>query len=179
MNKYTFVGNQCQMEHLYKHYNRPYDFPLLAIHIYPDMDYLKFCKNYEYYTNLVPKFKKKTDKNYPVMLLGDLTLNCYHYKTEEEILSKFERRKNRGKDNINIFIWGDNLLYDLHSKDEYEKIKTEFKNLPNSIYLEAGKELADIPFDSSIQIGANINSFKNINLNQILIKSIEELTKNN
>jgi hypothetical protein len=111
---YSFVGNNCEILHIYSHYNIEYDMPFTACHISNDLQYLDLCLNYDMYMTIEPTFKQ--DKKL-------------------------------------VFLWGDMLLYDLHSKEEHAEIKAKFLTLPNSIYLEEGVHLPFKNFDPSVTNG--------------------------
>lgn len=149
--EYSFVGNNCEIVHLYRHYNKPYDTPFITSHIKNDSDFLKLCTNYDYYTSLEPSFL--SDTQYPIMRLGDITIDWYHYKTEEEVLSKYKRRLARQKDKVKVFMWGDMLLYELHTMNDLSNIQREFLSIPNSVYINH-TELPPETFTPEKEVGA-------------------------
>lgn len=150
---YSFVGNNCEILHIYSHYNIEYDMPFTACHISNDLQYLDLCLNYDMYMTIEPTFKQDSGCEYPVMVVGDIEIHCYHYKTESEVVEKYKRRRERQKSKKLVFLWGDMLLYDLHSKEEHAEIKAKFLTLPNSIYLEEGVHLPFKNFDPSVTNG--------------------------
>ena len=118
----------------YDKFGLKYTTPTVGLIITP-YDYIKFLKNLNYYLSLtpVPYENQPNDKktNHQPHLykahLGDITLNFIHYKTIEDGIAKWERRKKRiVKDNI-IVKWSD-----FKFKDELEEIQMldEFDKLP-------------------------------------------------
>ncbi len=88
-------------------------------------DYLRFLREPQAYMakNLVLKemqWNANLKFNYPVVKLGDIKLNMNHYRSFDEVVKSWERRKAR----IN---W-DNLFVTMHTEDE--KILQEFDSLP-------------------------------------------------
>ena len=96
-------------------------------------DYLKFLKDPQKYSNM--EFQEiKSDFNYPVAKLGDLTIHFVHYKSYEEAVDTFKRRLRRiNYDNLFvIFSERDGCTYDdlkLFDSLPY-KHKVVFTHLP-------------------------------------------------
>jgi uncharacterized protein (DUF1919 family) len=110
-----------------------------------DNQYLKFCKNFEYYISLIPYFsspKLPIDTNnpeilpdsFPVMFLGDIEIHWIHEIDEHICLNKYNRRLERLKNKIPFFIWGDSLLHRYHTEDDRIKNIKEFNTIKNSVY---------------------------------------------
>jgi uncharacterized protein (DUF1919 family) len=131
--EYSFIGNNCEIVHLYRHYNKPYDTPFITSHIKSDHDFLKLCMHYKHYTSLEPVFLPDTE--YPIMMLGDIVIDWYHYKTDKDVLDRYKRRLERQKNKTLVFLWGDMLLYDLHTSNDLSIIQKHFLTLDNSHYI--------------------------------------------
>lgn len=72
--------------------------------------FVKLVENFEYYMSLKPEFLRvETIKSqnlttaYPILILGDINIHCVHYKTPEQAITAWERRKARINYN-NIFV---------------------------------------------------------------------------
>jgi uncharacterized protein (DUF1919 family) len=145
MEKYYLVGSNCQILGFYNQINKEYDTPFIGNFIQDDLQYLKFCKNYNYYINLTPVFGKCKlpfeyieDINrdtFPTMYLGDIEINWIHEKDEAVCLEKFNRRLNRAKNKTPFFIWADSLLHQYHTESDRLNLISEFKKIPNSLYI--------------------------------------------
>lgn len=86
-------------------------------------NFMLLLKNFDYYMNCDLKQFDSPSNSYPVGLLGDLIIHFVHYKTWDEVLEKWNRRKER----INV----DNLF--ILFADRYgctKEIMEEFDNLP-------------------------------------------------
>lgn len=140
--------------HLYQHYNKAYDTPFLAYHIEDDYQFLKLCMNYDYYMTIDPVVLDNTEQL--SMRLGDIRLLCYHDK-RDVVLEKYLRRRERQIGKKRLCIWGDCNLYQTHTAEELNLIRTLFRTIPNSIYLEQGVELPNVGFDSAVTIGAKVD----------------------
>lgn len=66
-------------------------------------DFLKFVMNPKYYLNCDMEFIEWPGRNFPIARLDDIEINFVHYKTKEECIEKWNRRKKRIVWN-NIFI---------------------------------------------------------------------------
>jgi len=149
MNNFYLITNNCQSVGFYNLLNIPYESPFIGHYIQDDLQYLKFCKNYEYYITQIPIFDKSifpfyqlediTRDTYPTMYLDDIEINWIHENNENECLSKYNRRLLRTKNKMPFFIWGDSLLHQYHTLEEYNNIVNEFMKIPNSLYITKDK----------------------------------------
>lgn len=155
MDKFTFVSNNCQGENIYKTLGKEYETPFIGSYFEDDEQFVKFCLNYEYYTDLervTPKFIEYGEnklpfdttnsgytKNFPIMMLDDIEIHWIHETSDnggrEILLEKYKRRLERSKNKIPFFIWGDFLIHRSHpDKVKFELIE-KFKTLPNSFFI--------------------------------------------
>jgi uncharacterized protein (DUF1919 family) len=174
---YSFVGNNCFIEHVYKKYDKKYDYPFIFTHIHVDDQYLKLCENYEYYVNVVPTFYMSG--THLVALFDDVEVLCYHYPDRKAFLDKFSRRKERQLGTTPVFFWGDMYLYQTHTKEELENIKKRFNSLPNSVYLESGVELKDINFNCETEIGVIRYSELDTNIPSLFVEEFGKIVERN
>lgn len=154
MPKYTYITNGCQAGFLYKKMDRQYDNPFMFSLFLDDWQYVKLCKHFFYYINLVPIFgepkkdniwfkqtgnsrKREDNKNYPVMFLGDIEVHFIHAENKKEVLEKWTRRVERLKTNDlkPVFILTQRSLMNKHSDDDRKKLLTEFVSIENSFLL--------------------------------------------
>lgn len=106
--EFCIIANNCWGAEVYKHYQRPYNTPVVGLFFYPN-DYLNFVKNLR--INLSsPLTFTKTSRNvngelkYPIGLVNGIEIHFLHYKTEDEATQKWSRRCARVPAN-------DSLLY--------------------------------------------------------------------
>ena len=145
MDNFFLITNNCQSVGIYHLLNIPYETAFIGHYIQDDLQYLKFCKNYNYYVNQIPIFDKATlpfdqiedikRDSYPTMYLDDIEINWIHENNQEECLNKYNRRLQRSKTKIPFFIWGDSLLHQFHDDNTRDYIISEFTKIPNSLYV--------------------------------------------
>lgn len=138
MTNYCLISNSCLSMEIYHLY--PVDemmewrSPLLGSLFLNDYDYLKFCKNYDYYIKQNPIFDKPKNRyihsaisdDYPVMYLDDVEIHWIHEVDTDSIIRKFEARLDLSKDLDKIFLWTSSEFFNIHSNDERDKIFNEF-----------------------------------------------------
>ena len=101
---------------------------------------MKFLHAPKFYLETEPHFERLGNpwelfpNGYPIVSLGDITLNMMHYKTFAESVDAWNRRKAR----INWY----NLLVVMYT--ESEETAREFDALP------FGKKLCFVPFESDL-----------------------------
>jgi uncharacterized protein (DUF1919 family) len=158
---FSYVSNNCLSQILYKHDENAYDSPFIGSIFVNDKDYIKLCKNYEYYLNVEPQFgEPKTDSlwakqngspwykhveiniPYPVMYLEDIEIHWIHETDKNILLEKYKRRLARYRENGNkpLFLLAFSDLCNNHMRDDYIEMIKEFTDLEDSIYLTKLKE---------------------------------------
>ena len=129
---FTIISNNCWGGMIYESYDLPKLSPTVGL-FFMAKDYIKFVSNLKYYLDLEldfidiseSKYKdwdgfKKSTINYPIGRLQDIELFFMHYKSREEALEKWNRRKKRvNYDNLivkfndsNLCTYEDLLLFD-------------------------------------------------------------------
>ena len=109
----TIIASNCIGTFIYYDMKIKYLSPTINLSF--DMnDYVRFLENLEWYLQqpVVPYEDDRFD--YPCGMIGDVEIRFNHYKTIEEAISKWERRKQR-IDWDNLFIMaidGDECTYD-------------------------------------------------------------------
>jgi len=103
---FTIISNNCWAGHVYRYFNLPYDSPTIGLYFFA-ADYIKFVSNLRHYIETDIKFIKYTKSKYkeqivnthkervPIGLLDDVEIFFLHYKSEDECLQKWNRRKER------------------------------------------------------------------------------------
>ncbi|MDB4452986.1 DUF1919 domain-containing protein [bacterium] len=134
----TFLGNSCVSGWVYYYMKRKYNNPFIWHLILDDDDFIKVCKNFNYYMSQQPIFVDEDLKNgrylnhhsisktYPIMRLDDVNFHFIHHKDKKTVLDNFNKRVER---------LGDYNLIPVAWRKEIPSVNAleEFKNLPNSI----------------------------------------------
>jgi len=159
--KYSYVSNNCLAQIIYFSESREYDSPFIGSIFLNDYQYVKLCKNYEYYLSLKPVFgEPKRDSvwdkqnngiwykhieiipGYRVMFLDDIEIHWIHENDINLLLEKYNRRIQRYKKNVltPLFMLSFSDLCNDHSQDDYNKLVDDFTSIENSIYLTKYKD---------------------------------------
>lgn len=133
-NDFTIISSNCWGGSVYEDLNLPYKSPTIGLFFYAPC-YINFLKNLKTNINLPLTFVetskyedanvfRRNEHSYPIGKLGDdIEIQFLHYKTKEEALEKWERRKQR----IN---W-DNLFVSCTDRDGMtQELMEEFDSLP-------------------------------------------------
>jgi uncharacterized protein (DUF1919 family) len=161
---FVIISNNCWGGEIYQWLQRPYNTPFIGLGIKGDC-YLKIVSNFDYYMNLPLKFVTKSkypdrEITYPLAILDDVEIHFTHYKSEEEVLEKWERRKTR--------------MFKETNKDNY------FFKICNSwdAHKAHFKAFHQIPFKNKISF--SIYDYSNLNLkNNFHIKETDKKDRNN
>lgn len=94
--EFCIVANNCWGAEVYKHFERPYNTPVVGLFFFPD-DYLKFIKNLRVNLSSPLTFTNTSrhvsgQPKYPVGLVNGIEIHFLHYKTEQEATEKWNRR---------------------------------------------------------------------------------------
>ena len=133
---FSIISNNCWGGRVYQRYNLKYSSPTIGLYFMAE-DYIKFLKNLKYYLNKdlniinINESKHKNTllkRNYNGIIgkIDDIEIMFLHYRTPNEAIDKWNRRKER----IN---W-DNLIVKFNDQNncKYEHImefdKLKFKN---------------------------------------------------
>lgn len=138
---FTIISNNCWGGRTYQYFDMPYLSPTVGLYFY-SADYLKFVSDLHRYLDTPLKFICASDSKYyeelknrgqtekVIGVLDDVEIVFLHYKSEEEALEKWNRRKER----INF----NNVI-----------LKYSWSNLCEEEHLEAFDKL---PFDNKIML---------------------------
>jgi len=157
------ITNNCGNLSFYFCENREYDHPLMACLFVIDELFVKLCENFDYYMSVTPKiappsrdsiwarqngdvwYKHKEIRiGYPVMYLEDIEIHWIHEDTAEEMLSKYNRRRERYLTNKpeTMFFWSDGDMMNDHEPQKYNNLVYRFTSLPNSIFITRYTKIA-------------------------------------
>ena len=144
----TIISNNCWGGHCYRYFALPYDSPTIGLYIFPE-DYIQLIKDLRKYMAMPLKFikyteskysvnlKEKAQTNVPIGILGDVEMVFLHYKTEEEAIEKWNRRKSR--------IHWDNIFYKFAEMNGCtEKHLQDFDALPYNKFVFTSHKRPDL-----------------------------------
>lgn len=131
---FTIISNNCWAGRVYQYLDMPYLSPTAGLYFFAP-DYIKFISDLKRYLDTPLRFIKPEESKYfeelktrkqldkPIGILDDVEIVFLHYKSREEALEKWNRRKER----VNF----DNILFKLSRMDLCtDKEMQEFDNLP-------------------------------------------------
>ena len=121
---------------LYYQYGMQFLSPLINVQV-PPYDFIKFCKNLDYYLSLDLKETQDYSQDwissiglgkidFPVGKLGDITIYFVHYKTFKEAYEAWNRRKKR-VNKRNIFVVLFDVNPNINKLEEFNKLKYKHK----------------------------------------------------
>lgn len=134
---FTIISNNCWAGRVYQYLDMPYLSPTAGLYFFAP-DYIKFISNLKRYLDTPLRFIKPEESKYfeelksrnqtdkPIGILDDVEIVFLHYKSQEEALEKWNRRKERVNfDNIILkFSWMN--LCDDDNLEEFDLLP--FKN---------------------------------------------------
>ncbi len=134
---FSIICNNCVAGLIYQKFGLPYLTPTVGLFFYSD-DYIRFLENFENYIQQTLKFVTVSKhpessvllkrRSYPVGLLGnDVEIHFMHYKTQEEALEKWNRRKKRIDFTNLFFIYSDRDNFREEFLQIYEKLPFSHK----------------------------------------------------
>ncbi len=131
---FTIISNNCWAGKVYQYLDMPYLTPTVGLYFFAP-DYIKFVSDLKKYLDTPLNFIKPEESKYfeelkirnqldkPIGILDDVEIVFLHYKSREEALEKWNRRKER----VNF----DKILLKFARMDLCtEKEMQEFDNLP-------------------------------------------------
>lgn len=134
--KFTIISNNCWGGFVYQWFNLEYNSPTIGLYLFSD-DYIKFIYDIKKYLAIKPEFitleesrHYKTLKKYgggnlkcPIGKFDDIEIIFLHYKSSEEVLDKWNRRKKR--------ICWDNIFFKMSEQNDCTREHLlEFDRLP-------------------------------------------------
>lgn len=148
--KVSIISNNCWGGYVSHRLEVPFNSPFVNMAISDD-DYLKMLRRFNYYLELEPifdswEFHNRLQHHYPRFRLGDIRLECLHYKTKEELLKCWKRRVKR----INY----ENLFVMMYTTSE--EVLREFDKLPYQ------NKVCFVPFHTNIKSGYFIELYNKL-----------------
>lgn len=154
---YSYISNSCSAIVLYRYFNKVYDQPFIGSLFVNDEQYVKFCENFDHYIKVEPRFGLPTctstwaqqnisgwyreysvKKPYPVMYLDDIEIHWLHEHSEQELLKKYKRRRDRLQ--TPFFFWSISEMFNDHTSHEQKELISRFNRVKNSIFLTNNPE---------------------------------------
>lgn len=170
---FSIISNNCWGGSIYQRLDLPYTSPTVGIYFYAD-EYIKFLSNLEHYLSIKPiiihpnksKYanqlsKLKVYRYFPIGIIDDVEVVFLHYRSDEEAIQKWEKRKKR----INL----SNLIVKFNDQNECsEQHLIEFDRLPykNKICFTAReyascRNLSIIPQRNCNYVKSDMKAFRN------------------
>lgn len=131
---FTIISNNCWAGRVYQYLDMPYLSPTAGLYFFAP-DYIKFVSDLKRYLDTPLRFIKPEESKYfevlksrnqldkPIGILDDVEIVFLHYKSQEEALEKWNRRKDR----VNF----DKIILKFSRMDLCtDKEMQEFDNLP-------------------------------------------------
>ena len=182
---FTIISNNCWAGRVYSYLDMPYLSPTAGLYFFAQ-DYIKFVSNLKYYLDTPLEFIDAKDSKYyeilkernqldkPIGILRDVEIVFLHYKSREEALEKWNRRKERVNfDNIYLKFSPMNMCEETHLKS--------FDELPfeNKVMIvdqgRKGKYKCAVYYKGSVKNGELISDTEpfpgTVSLKKILKKS--------
>lgn len=194
----AYITNNCGNLSFYKNENREYDHPFIACFFVIDEFYVKLCENFDYYMTVTPTFGPPSEnsiwakqnkgtryrhheikQDYPVMFLEDLEIHWIHEDTIEELLEKYNRRRERYLTNKpeTVFFLSDGDMMNDHEPQAYNELVYRFTSLPNAIFVTRYEKIARF-YDNAHLLQDWVNATtKRDELHRYLIHFINDRTK--
>ena len=103
---FTIISNNCWAGIVYQRYGLQYATPTVGVYFFAE-DYIRFISNLRHYLSIPVQMisvdesvhrdviLKRHHEIYPIGRIDDVEIVFRHYKTEQEALEKWERRKKR------------------------------------------------------------------------------------
>ena len=119
---FSIIASNCLGAFITHDLQQEFRSPFVNLYLLPK-DFIKFCKNINYYLSKELTFINLPEFNFPIGKLDDITIYFMHYKNEQDAKECWEKRAKR----INF----DNLFFIFTDRDgcTYEDLK-DFDSLP-------------------------------------------------
>ncbi|MBE6682874.1 MAG: DUF1919 domain-containing protein [Ruminococcaceae bacterium] len=147
-NDLTLISSNCTGCLMLHDLGLRYNSPFVNMFINAD-DYIKLLKRFSEYMQQSLQCIENTDSEYPLVALGDITLHCVHYKSFEEVVEKWNSRKQRMnlENCFVIFTDRDGCTYEhlktfdeLPFKNKIVFTHKEYKDISSSFYIHGFEE---------------------------------------
>ena len=124
VNKFSIMCSNCMGGWIYHRLGVEFQSPTINQYM-SDKDYFKFITNLDYYLNADLKEAESKDGKHPYGILGDISIQFTHYKSAQEAIDAWERRKKRIDFDRLYFILFDTVDGEISKKDilEFGRLK--------------------------------------------------------
>ncbi len=179
---FSIICNNCLGGFIYQYYNVEYRTPTLGL-FFLAVDYVKFLSNIQFYLSKELKFislkesmhyEDFKDSNlsidFPIARLSDIEIFFMHYKNEEEVIEKWNRRINKINWNDLIIVFAENKTCTLEIIKQFDTLpfknkvcftREEHKEIKSSCFIEEMKDPKTIWDVDTIMKHFNITEFIN------------------
>ncbi|RYD70513.1 MAG: DUF1919 domain-containing protein [Sphingobacteriales bacterium] len=177
--EFCIISNNCWGAEVYKEFGLEYNTPFVGLFI-PPLDFVKLCNDLPYYLAQPLQFIKRSrfsdyqNINYPLAVLSDVEIHFVHYKSEEDAVSKWNRRRERMPQNTGrYYIKGDDrelsdwtVYTEAWNKIPYKKIffsKANHSGVQNLVWLSEYSGKNAIPDGKALyKVSKNHISIENL-----------------
>lgn len=140
----TILCNNCLGGIVYHCLGLPFLSPTVNLMVNSTADFIKFCKNIDYYLKQQIVEIKDDNVTYPVGMCGDIKLHFNHYHSFEDAVAKWDSRKRRINRN-NIYLISNDYISDTEFVSREEIIEFGKLNCKNLIMFTSVRH-EDIPY---------------------------------
>lgn len=184
---FSIISNNCWGGMVYQKFDLPYTSPTIGVYFYAE-DYIKFISNLEYYLSITPKIipisqskyhkqlsELKVYRYFPVGIIDDIEVVFLHYRSDEEAILKWERRKKRVNLQKLIVKFNDqNECKEEHLK-LFEKLPYKYKICFTAKNYKSCENLIVIPQKNTDFVKSDMRIFKKpINIIEYINRITEE-----
>ncbi len=119
--EFSVFSNNCLGGVFYHDAGRKFTSPTINTS-FDGPDFIRFLENPKHYLSIEPQFIQ-IGKTFPVGLIDDVEINFVHYKTDQDALTSWNKRKNRIVwDNIYIIATDHDGLYLPEMLERFDKL---------------------------------------------------------
>ena len=187
---FCIISNNCWGGKVYQRFGKQYNSPTIGLYFFAD-DYIRFLKNIRKYIEIPVKIiKTEESKHYDCLVkngqrsvvvgvIDDVEIIFLHYKTPEEAINKWERRKKRiDWDNLIVKFSKMNECTEKHI-EEFDSLNFNLKfvfvndkhlSIKNAVYINGYDNRKEIT-DDTTHYSSYIDLLKMINERTIISKN--------
>lgn len=165
---FTIISNNCWGGYVYRYYGLEYNSPTIGGYFFSE-DYIKFLKKLDYYLEQeIRIIETKESKWYSILKargeesvivgkINDIEYIFLHYKSKEEAIEKWNRRKRRINKKKLLFKFSEMNECTLELLNEFNNLKLKNKicfvkqpnpKMKNNIYYKGYEKKKEIEFDT-------------------------------
>ncbi len=141
---FTIISQNCIGTFMYHDLGLKFNSPTVNLFL-ESKDFIKLAENSDYYLSLDAKdikFDSSSEEAYPVGMLDDIKIYFVHYKSEQDVIDKWNRRRVRANKNKLFFVMTDkdgctDEIIERFLKLPYKKVFFLSKNVshPDVVYM--------------------------------------------